>query len=233
MGRHRPARPHRRRAARSARRDGQQCDRRGPAFEGAPRDDRGRLGRDHGRRAARRLPVLQARRPADAHAGAGRRGARADHQPVLAARHGRRARARRLLHREGRRRQPDPPGGGRLRAAGDHRERDRPGQDPDPPGRRARLARGARLLALAHAVRAPGATRRRGRGGASSWRRTSAATSAGRTCSSDARKTAAAATSSGRPSRANGVRASRRAPRASRARRRAASGSCPARSRSR
>ena len=63
------------------------------ALEGASRDDRGGLGRDHGRRPARRLPVLQARRPADARAGAGRRGARTDHQPVVAARHGRRSRA--------------------------------------------------------------------------------------------------------------------------------------------
>ena len=45
--------------------------------------------------------------------------------------------SRRLLHRQGRRRQPDPPGGRRLRAEGDRRERDRPGQDPDPARRRA------------------------------------------------------------------------------------------------
>ena len=50
-----------------------------------------------------------------------------------------------------------------------HRERRRAGQDPDAPGRRARLARGARLLALAHAVRAARARARTSRRPRSSW----------------------------------------------------------------
>jgi NAD(P)-dependent dehydrogenase (short-subunit alcohol dehydrogenase family) len=75
---------------------------------------------------------------------------------LVAARHDRRAGARRVLHGQGGRRQPHPPGGRRLRPAGDHRERHRAGQDPHPPRRRAGHARGARLLALADAVSAPG-----------------------------------------------------------------------------
>src|SRR6185437_419362 len=81
----------------------------------------------------------------------------------VAARHDRRPGARRLLHGQGRRRQPDPAGGGRLRQARDHRGRDRAGQDPHPSRGRAGLARGARLLALAHTVLAPGPAGRRRR----------------------------------------------------------------------
>ena len=159
------ARAHRRGADGAPGRHGPERDRGRAALEGPARDRRGRLGRDHGGRPARRVPLLQARRPADADPGARGRRPRSHRDDLLATRHGRRARPPRLLRREGRRRQPHAPDRGRLRAAGHHLQRRRAGQDPDDADRRTGHARDARLLTRAHAVPAPRSAGGRGLAG--------------------------------------------------------------------
>ena len=146
----------------------------GKLLQGPARDERGRLGHHPRRRPARPLPLLPARRPPDADAGAARRGARPGDQHLVPARHGRRARQRRLFGHEGRSRQPDAPDRRRLRQAGNRLQRDRPRQDRGAPRGRS----GSRSSSPTPTRARPGrvwATPRTLRPWASSWPPTSAA----------------------------------------------------------
>ena len=172
LGGHRPARVGDRRALRPPRRDGQQRGDRRRALQGAARDDRGGLGRDHGRQPARRLPLLPSARSARC----------SEQEPIgevrgrvinISSQHGMVGPPGHFAYAvsKGGVDQPHAPARRRLRPPGDPRQRGRARQDPHRLARAGSTPRRSPTRTRAPRSRGSGA-RRTSPARRSSWPRT-------------------------------------------------------------